>query len=144
MATIEVKFKPPDLPQRMMRYPDEMRREMDKTMKQSLAHVQGSVPSYPSPPSGSSYIRTGTLGRSIGIGGKAEIYEVKAFGRGYEARLGTRLSYARYVIGGQTQAWMHKGRWWTTKTVADKAKPGIMRLFDALSRRLVAFLEGHG
>ena len=140
-VTIEVKFTPSNLAQRMQKYPKELEREMEKTMKQSLVHIQGSVPAYPPPPPGSSYIRTGTLGRSIGIGGRAEIYEVKRIGGGYEARLGTRLSYAPYVIG-EDQASMHAGRWWTMKTVASKATPGIERLFRAMSERLVAYLGG--
>lgn len=142
MTEIEVRFTPPDLPQRMMRYPKELEREMEKTMKQSLAHVQGSVPPYPAASPDSSYVRTGTLGRSIGLGGRAEIYEVKKIGGGYEARLGTNLSYAPYVIGPEDQAAQHKGRWWTMKTVAEKARPGIERLFEAMSERLVAFLGG--
>lgn len=139
---IEVTFDPPDLPQRMRNYPDKLEREMEQTMKQTLLRVQGSVPQYPSPPSGSSYVRTGTLGRSIGLGGQADIYETRRIGGGYEARLGTRLDYAPYVIGDNEQAWMHKGRWWTLKSVAEKAKPGIERLFEAMSKRLAAFLEG--
>ena len=140
-VTIEVRFNPPDLPQRMQRYPRELEREMERTMKQSLAHVQGSVPPYPPASSDSSYIRTGTLGRTIGLGGRAEIYEVKRVGGGYEARLGTNLSYAPFVIG-EDQAGQHKGRWWTMKTVAEKARPGVERLFEAMSKRLVLFLGG--
>lgn len=139
--TIEVKFTPPDLPQRMQKYPKQLEREMEKTMKQSLVHVQGSVPPYPPASADSSYIRTGTLGRSIGLGGRAEIYEVKRIGGGYEARLGTRLSYAPYVIGAD-QAAQHAGRWWTMKTVASKARPGIERLFKAMSERLAVYLGG--
>lgn len=141
MANIEVRFTPPDLPQRMKRYPRELEREMERTMKQSLAHLQGSVPPYPPASSSSSYIRTGTLGRTIGLGGRAEIYEVKKVGGGYEARLGTNLSYAPYVIG-EDQAAQHAGRWWTMKVVAEKARPGIERLFTAMCNRLASFLGG--
>jgi len=125
----------------MRKYPSQLAREMERTMKQSLVHVQGSVLPYPPPPPSSSYIRTGTLGRSIGLGGRADIYEVKRIGGGYEARLGTRLEYAPYVIGEQ-QAGVHSGRWWTMKTVAGKARPGIERLFVAMSKRLARYLDG--
>ena len=138
---IEVVFTPPDLIQRMHAYPSVLHREMEATMKKALYHTQGSVPPYPPARPESSYIRTGTLGRSIGLGGRADIYEVRRIGAGYEAVLGTRLGYAPYVIG-ENQAFMHKGRWWTIKTVAEKATPGIMRLFEEMAKRMAAYLEG--
>ena len=140
--TITVTFNPPDFPQRMQQYPKELQREMERTMNQALTHLQGSVPPYPPPPPASRYIRTGTLGRSIGLGGRAEIYEVRKIGGGYEARLGTNLSYAPAVIGTESQQPAFRGRWWTMKTVMEKAKPGIERLFEAMAGRLVGFLEG--
>lgn len=142
MADITIKFTPPDLIQRMSRYPDRLKDEMEKTTRAALAHTQGSVPQYPPPPPGSSYVRTGTLGRSIGLGGRADVYEVRPIGRGYEATLGTRLSYAPQVIGDGTQERPHRGRWWTVKTIAEKARPGIERLYEAMARRMVAFLGG--
>ena len=63
-------------------------------------------------------------------------------GGGYEARLGTNLSYAPAVIGTESQQPAFRGRWWTMKTVMEKAKPGIERLFEAMAGRLVGFLEG--
>lgn len=140
---IDVRFNPPDLIQRFQRYPDKLREELETTMEKALYHTQGSVPPYPPARPESSYVRTGTLGRSIGLGGRADIYEVKRIGSGYEARLGTRLTYAPYVISSERQAWMHQGRWWTMKTVAEKAKPGIIRLFQAMTERLAAYLEGN-
>jgi len=139
---IEVRITPPDLIQRMHRYPQQLNQEMERTIKQALAHTQGSVPPYPAPPPGSSYVRTGTLGRTIGLGGRADIYETRRVGAGYEARLGTRLDYAPYVIGPETQAAPHRGRWWTMRTVLEKAMPGIERLYEAAANRMVAFLEG--
>ena len=47
MTNIEVRFNPPDLPQRMKHYPQKLQQEMERTMKESLIHVQGSVPPYP-------------------------------------------------------------------------------------------------
>lgn len=145
-SSIEVTFRPPDLVRRMQRYPDKLHEEMGKTMTQSLAHLQGSVPPYPPAWPSSSYRRTGTLGRSIGLGGRADIYEVKSLGSGgYEARLGTRLNYAPQVIGPNDQLPLFKARgWWTLRTALDKAKPGIERLFQAMVKRLAAYLEGQG
>lgn len=140
---ITVKFNPPDLPQRMQRYPQKMKEEMERTMKQSLLHMQGSVPPYPPASASSSYVRTGTLGRSIGLGGRADIYEVRSIGQGYEARLGTNLNYAPRVIGSESQWPFFRARgWWTMRTVLEKAKPGVERLFVALSERLASWLDG--
>lgn len=141
---IEITFKPPDLVRRMHRYPDKLREEMERTMNQSLKHVQGSVPGYPPAVPTSSYVRTGTLGRTIGAGGgQADIYEVKGIGAGYEARLGTRLEYAPYVIGPDDQKPLFKARgWWTMRTVLEKAKPGVERLFEAMARRMANYLGG--
>ena len=139
MAEINVKFTPPDLIPRMQRYPDRLKSEMEKTTTAALAHTQGSVPQYPAARPSSSYVRTGTLGRSIGLGGRADIYEVRAIGSGYEGKLGTNLSYAPYVIS-EDQAAVHRGRWWTVATILEKAKPGIMRLYEAMAKRMVDFL----
>ena len=46
------------------------------------------------------------------------------------------------VIGTESQQPAFRGRWWTMKTVMEKAKPGIERLFEAMAGRLVGFLEG--
>lgn len=144
MPEIHVKFTPPDLIQRMHRYPDRLKVEMEKTTTQALAHTQGSVPSYPPARPSSSYVRTGTLGRTIGLGGRADIYEVRPLsGAGYEATLGTNVEYAPPVIGDGSQWAFFKARgWWTMMTVLERAKPGIERLYEAMARRMVEFLGG--
>lgn len=140
---IDIKLTPPDLIQRMRRYPEKLTEEMETTTRAALLHTQGSVPSYPPARPESSYVRTGTLGRSIGLNGRADIYEVRKIGAGYEARLGTRLEYAPPVIGSESQLPFFKRRgWWTMKIVLDKATPGIVRLYQAMGARMVHFLEG--
>jgi len=139
---IEVKMNPPDLLQRMAKYPKELDREMNKTTEAAVLHVHGSVPPYPAIPAGSSYARTLTLGRSLAIGDGQNIKTVKRLGQGrYEGRFGTRLYYAPHVIGTLTQA-RHMKHWWTMKTVKDKAQAGIQKLFDKMAGRMVKFLGG--
>jgi hypothetical protein len=114
------------------------------TMRTSLLVLQESVPKYPPPPEGSSYRRTLTLGRSLGIGGEANIATVKKMGSGMrEGRFGTRVKYAQFVIGEKTQAWMHQGRWWTMATVAGRAEAKILRLFKAMAEKLAAWLNSN-
>ena len=139
---IEVKMNPPDLLQRMAKYPKELDREMNKTTEVAVLHVHGSVPPYPAVPVGSTYDRTEMLGRSLAIGDGQNIKTVKRLGQGrYEGRFGTRLYYAPHVIGTLTQA-RHMRHWWTMKTVKDKAQAGIQKLFDKMAGRMVKFLGG--
>ena len=139
---IEVVMNPPDLLQRMARYPKELDREMNKTTEEAVLYVHASVPPYPAVPVGSTYARTETLGRTLGIGHPDNIKTVKRIGQGrYEGRFGTRLYYAPHVIGELTQA-RHMRHWWTMKTVKEKAQTGIQKLFDKMAGRMVKFLGG--
>lgn len=143
MPEITVTFTPPDLLQRMARYPERLDAELERTTKQALMHTRGSVPPYPPARPESRYVRTGTLGRSVGLGGQADIFEVRSLFGGYEARLGTNVEYAPPVIGDGTQTAFFKGRgWWTMRTVLERAKPGIERLYEAMCKRMVEFLGG--
>lgn len=147
---IEIVMNPPDLLQRMARYPKELDREMNKTTEAAVMHVWGSVPPYVAKGANVTYVRTGGLGRGLGVsmgGGKAgspDIKTVKRLGQGkYEGRFGTRLYYAPHVIGTLTQArHIAKRGWWTMKTIKDKAQVGIQRLFDKMAGRMVKFLGG--
>ena len=122
MPEITVTFTPPDLLQRMARYPERLDAELERTTKQALMH---------------------TLGRSVGLGGQADIFEVRSLFGGYDARLGTNVEYAPPVIGDGTQTAFFKGRgWWTMRTVLERAKPGIERLYEAMCKRMVEFLGG--
>lgn len=147
---IEIKFTPPDLIRRMQNYPRELNRLMKETNKASLLALHEKVPPYPSPPENSTYTRTGTLGRTLGVsedGGKIgnpSIFEQRKLGTsGYEGTFGTNLEYAGYVIGEQ-QAWMHVGRWWTLRTVMNRAYGKILKLHKIAAEGMVAFLEGKG
>ena len=145
---IEASLNPPDLLQRMERYPAELKAETEQTLGKALYHVWGSVPAYPPATPGQAYQRTGTLGRSLGTSqqggksGKPEIFTIKRLGSTkYEARIGTRLKYAPDVIGTNTQRPQFKARnWWTMATVVERAEKGVHKLFEAMSKRLVKFL----
>ena len=102
---------------------------------------QDSVPSYPV--YSSSYQRTGTLGRTLTIVGDPEhIQDVKVIGHGVvEGQFGTRLEYAPFVIGDDTQA-KHMRHWWTMKTVKAKAEEGVKRIFEDMTKKLAGWIEG--
>ena len=141
--TIEVKLTPPDLLERLNGYEKRLEGEMKLAMIRSMFHVQDSVPSYPvypKPPS--TYDRTGTLGRTLTAGHPSHVRSVKNVGDGVvEGQFGTRLEYAPFVIGDDTQA-RHMGHWWTMKTVKAKAEKGIKRIFDKMGDKLAGWIEG--
>lgn len=98
----------------------------------------------------SSYRRTYQLGRSLGVdekGGKIsppDVYTVKEYQASgmMEAEFGTNLEYAPYVIGDYTQAWVHRGRWWTMRKVADRAVPKIRKIFQNMLDELARHFAG--
>ena len=145
---IQIEFNPPDLLQRMRRYPKKLDDELGDAMDESLTYIQTRVPEYPNEPPGSMYVRTLTLGRSIGLGGgRSDVKDIKRLGQGkYEGRFGTNLYYAPYVIGtgeggGKKQA-RHMSHWWTMDEIKERAEPGIKKIFEEMTRRLVKFLGG--
>lgn len=136
---------------RMAAFPAEFEKVGSATMEASLLTLWENVPPYPPPPAGSDYIRTGTHGRKLGSGiaggrgaGTPSIYESKKLGSGFEGRFGTNLEYSPYVIGDDTQAWMHAGRWYQMKDIANKAKDKIIRLWNTAADKMAQFLDGKG
>ena len=145
---IEVKGLQP-LIARMQKYPKELQKVMEITTKAALLVFWENVPPYPEKTERGSYDRTGTLGRSLGVGegggkaGEPSIFTVKPIGTsGYEGKFGTNLGYAPYVIGDGTQAKVHQGRWWTMKTIAEKSAAKIAKVFNTAGEKLAAFLAG--
>lgn len=118
------------------------------TMEATLLHMQGSVPPYPPAPAGSRYRRTGMLGRSLGVStsagpiGRADVQEVKIGSGLVEGTFGTRLNYAPRVIGSDSQQAPWSGYWWTMRTVAGRAREGIIRLWQRAGDTLAHYLDG--
>jgi len=124
----------------------------------SLNAVWEKVLPYPPRPESSTYIRTGTLGRSLGSsesggqsGGRPGIYQVKSQGtKAMFGEFGTNLEYAPYVIGdretvegekGQTKTHRKNG-WWTLTEIGERAVPKIQQLFEGMARQLAQWLDG--
>lgn len=145
---IEIITTPPDLLRRFQTYPTQFSGVMRKTMEASLLHVQSSTPGYPRPRPNQTYIRTGTLGRTLGVSqsggpmGKAQINTVRKLGAAYQGEYGTNLSYAPRVIGEGTQGKAFVGRWWTMKTVASRAAKGVIRLHGLAVEELARWIDG--
>lgn len=135
---------------RMRAFPTQLKESMEATMQAALLVLWENVPPYPPPPGTSTYVRTGTLGRTLGSGeggGKAsgtpDVYEVRELGGGYVGRFGTNLEYGPYVIGDTEQA-RHMQHWWKIGSIAGKSEEEIRSLFNVLAEKLAQFLEGKG
>ena len=145
MIEIEIDNLDPLL-ERMAAFPVQSAQVVEKTMEASLLTLWESVPAYPA--YSSDYVRTGTLGRSLGSGpqggnsgGTPDIYEVRQAGGFTEGTFGTRLSYAPFVIGEYEQA-EHMQHWWTMGDVLTKATDKINALWEAAADELAKWLDG--
>ncbi len=98
-------------------------RHLRRAMGRSVAALQRVIQPYPPPPPDSSYKRTGTLGRR---------WQARVMDRGPTVRgvLKNPTSYAPVVVGEETQAEVHKGRWKTDRQAANEALPVIQGYFD--------------
>lgn len=120
--------------------------ELKKMMVKAIIYTQGQIPGYPSPPAGSTYRRTGTLGRVVtafpghggggrslggggGDNGGTPLTRVEMMGSSVKGVIGARLEYIPYVIDETEQAYMHRGRWWTLQRVVKGAKAGMIQVF---------------
>jgi hypothetical protein len=135
---------------RMRQFPKKLDASMRVTMQAALLALWENVPAYPPPPDDSTYVRTGTMGRTLGSGegggksgGQPDIYEVRELGSGYEGHFGTNLDYAPHVIGEETQA-KHMGHWWKISVIKEKAQEKIQGLFKTMGDKMAEFLEGKG
>ena len=142
-----------ELLSRLQAYPREVNRAIRTTMEAALLTLWENVPPYPPPPAGSTYRRTGTLGRTLGSGegggssgGRPDIYEIKQGSNFTEASFGTRLGYAPYVIGDpQGEQASHMRHWWTLPvTVVNRSIAKIGREFGIMADKLAKFLAGKG
>ena len=139
-----------ELIRRMQQFPERLEASMRETMQAALLTLWENVPPYPAPPAGSSYDRTGTLGRTLGSsegggtgGGQPDVYEVREMGSGFEGQFGTNLDYAPYVIGDDMQS-RHMGHWWKISVIKDRAQAKIEGLFSTMGEKIAEFLEGKG
>jgi hypothetical protein len=134
-----------ELRDRMAQFPGKFQRVIAKTLEASLLKLWENVPPYPPAPASSEYVRTGTLGRTLGAGGqRPDIYEVKQEGGFQVASFGTKLGYAPYVIGDNEQAWMHQNRWFVLGDVLNKSVGAIEGLFNAAADEMAKWLDGKG
>jgi len=130
--------------EKMKKIPGLLNANMKDNMELSLLELWSAVRPYPPKPARSSYVRTGTLGKSLGssMGGgksgpKPSVYEVQGGGDSVRGVYGSNLSYAKYVVDPDRQAYMHKGRWWTMDSIKNDALPKIKKHWYDLVKRVL-------
>jgi hypothetical protein len=106
-------------------------RLLEGPLDRGAFRIEAGLKVYPAARSGSSYRRTGTLGRRWTT---RPIREVGAVGR----EIGNNTEYAPFVQAEELQADVHRGRWQTDADVLRREAPAIVRDVDAA---LAEFLE---
>ena len=136
-----------ELRRKFERFPRQFQSALKTTLRASLDVLTESVPPYPPQGADVHYVRTGTLGRSIGSGqqggrgGQPEIYDVQVGAKMSHATWGTRLEYAPHVIGESQTRGAKKRGWYTIKVIAQKATQKIQQLFATFAEELAQWLN---
>lgn len=139
-----------EIRQRMEMYPVKYTEEVARAVATSMLVLQENIPPYPPQPSDSTYERTGTLGRSIGITqqggrvGQPSIFKIRRVGgMDFEGRFGTNLKYAPRVIGDRSQqSSFFSQYWWRLEQVIGPSYRKINEIFGKLTANLAKFLAG--
>ena len=90
--------------------------------------IQKKLQKYPPPPPGSKYVRTYKLRRSWTV--QAPIFGGSHFRALVYADGSAKTRYGPYdfrVMDAKRQAWMHKGRWHTTDSVAKEVTADVLK-----------------
>jgi hypothetical protein len=110
----------------------------DTTLK-AVLYVHQEIPDYPPQPPNSTYRRTMTLGRTITtLQGKAPeaLSRVEPLFGKIVGIVGTKLSYAPWVIDRNRQTKVHKRHgWWNLQDVVRGLRSGITKVYrDGLKK----------
>jgi len=109
-----------------------------KPMRRALAILENQVKRYPPTRPGQRYIRgrgptnsRGRLRRETSERlGQSWTTKIEGTRNGLRGEVGTNVSYAPWVVADRFQAWMHRGRWFTDKSILDDNERDINRVFE--------------
>lgn len=141
-----------ELLSRFKAYPQKFAKVIKLTTSTVLLVLWENVKPYPPPPEGSTYRRTGQLGRSLGVGmsggkmGQPDIFKVVKLGMaGFMGKFGSSLGYAPKVIGDEGQQDPFFAQyWWRLEQLIAPSLEKITSLFQTAAEELAKFLEGKG
>lgn len=103
---------------------DKLKLNLPRGMKAAVLFVQGELPPYPAETPNSD--RTGTLGKVLTAFGSSSpvgenrgtpLSNVEEMNGRVVGVIGGRLNYLGWVVDEETQAAVHKGRWWVLQKV---------------------------
>jgi len=144
-----------ELRARMKRFPLQWAKIMvSKTAHAMLAH-QAAIPPYPPKPLKSKYVRTGRLGRGLGVDmggnviGTPSLFQIRKLGAGAGNIIGKvgamRPPYAPRVVGSsQQQNGFFAQYWWRFEQTIGRARQKVLAIFNSGASELARFLEGKG
>jgi hypothetical protein len=135
MITVEIEGAN-ELAAALEREPEIARPILEKATRMALIDLVDPLTTYPAPPSGSRYKRTGDLGRLW----TAAPPEVHVMGTGFEGVLGNARPGAGYVQGDE-QAGVHQGRWQTVRQVAEDNQSLIQARYEAAAREIAGAID---
>lgn len=109
-----------------------LREEVEEGAERGLEHLRRDGAHYPSPRPGQRYQRTYELRRGwLEARPRARWSE----GEGISLSLDNPVPWAKWVQGTDTQAWMHKRRWWTVDEIMARNEAAVRgELETALQR----------
>lgn len=113
-------------------FPDLAQKETKAFVNRALFLLQNRAADYPPAIPGSSYRRTGTLGR-LWTTARHEFKEGPSY---IEGRIGNRTPYGPYVQSEAQQAAVHKGRWKTIEQIIEDSRADIDKLLSQSGRNL--------
>jgi hypothetical protein len=117
---------------------DEAQRRLDANLdrvlrrgtRRAIEHVRAVLATYPPKPPGSTYDRTGSLGRAWAV-------EVRGLAGNIVGIAGNTMPYAPKVQDLQEQRDVHRGRWPTVQGVVQKEAGSITNIYqDELDQEL--------
>lgn len=121
----------------LKQFPDVVKKEIEAVINKGLYLLQAGAADYPPPPPGSTYRRTGTLGR---LWTSAQ-HQIRVSGNALEGRIGNATPYGPYVQSQAKQAAIHQGRWKTIEQIMKEAEPEINELLDQAGANLAREFE---
>jgi hypothetical protein len=129
------------LERKLAHLPDKLNKNTRDAMEASLIILSQNVPEAPPKPPHSKYVRTDYMINSL-LAQKEipnyAVYNIKGTGANIVGTFGTQVEYARYVIDENRQAYMHKGRWWTMKTIVENTKEKIINLWNLMIKKAIS------
>lgn len=136
MAEISITVDANAVRQLLQQAPQRLDTAMRATLEDGSTYFLAQMTRYPAQRTGSTYRRTGTLGRSWS---RQPITHTASEWRVVIGSNGAIAPYNRYVQDRDRQARIHQGRWLTAQDATEQSESQIQRFADARFRQA---LEG--